>query len=215
MGGFEVGDNPVLTAFIDGLDGSSAFRDSKGTARCGTMFALYEGINPKFENYLLGGIADHKLDQIVLAVKGEGVLLKSGGQIARIGSSGRQSLDNATRIYIDEGVKNYPDFPAHEQGYFYDQIKDSFPTRYLGSSAVYFFDLATGQADLVLEYGRKNNLEHMAGYPLVVESGGVMELLSGEDLGPINYNDYCKINGGYPAVMAASSPKLAQAVRNY
>lgn len=140
-GELTVGDNPLLTAFIDGLDGSSVFRDSKATARCGTMFSLYEGLNPKFENYLLGGITDHILGKTVLAVKGEGTQLLHGNGALPVKASNKKILDHSTKIYIDEGVQNYSDFPHPEQGYFYDPIKRDFNTLYLGSTAVYFLIL--------------------------------------------------------------------------
>lgn len=214
-GELDIGNNPELTAYVDGLDGSSKFRDTKGKARCGTMFALYKGIEPAFEDYLCGGVVDHLLGWIVLAVKGQGVLLATGDGEApfRVEGSAKRALGADTKIYIDEGIRNYPAFLGHEQDYFYDPIKQSFETRYLGSSAVYFFDLATGAADVVLEYGRKNNLEHMTGYPLAVESGGVMEFFAGGALGPTTYKEYCQIEGGYPAIIAASSSELAQAIR--
>ena len=214
-GEFVIGDKPELTAFLDGFDGSSAFRDSKGKARGGTMFALYEGSNPRFQDYLLGGIADHILGKLVVAVKGDGTLLIVGGRTSGARVSSTETLDDATRIDIDEGVQNYPTFPAHAQGYFYDPIKKTFKTRYVGSSAVYFFDLASGKTDVVLEYGRKNNLEHVVAYPLTVESGGVMEFVAGGDLGPTHYSDYCAMDGGYPAIIAAANPRLADTVRQY
>ena len=213
-GEFVIGDKPELTAFLDGFDGSSAFRDSKGKARGGTMFALYEGTDPRFQDYLLGGIVDHILGELVVAVKGAGTLLVAGDKTSTARVSNTKTLDDSTRIDIDEGVQNYPTFPTHVQGYFYDPIKKSFKTRYVGSSAVYFFDLAVGKSDVVLEYGRKNNLEHMVAYPLVIESGGVMEFVKGGDLGLTRYSDYCKMDSGYPAIIAAATSQLVQAVRS-
>jgi fructose-1,6-bisphosphatase/inositol monophosphatase family enzyme len=212
-GEFVIGDKPELTAFLDGFDGSSAFRDSKGKARGGTMFALYEGTDPRFQDYLLGGIVDHILGKLVVAVKGAGTLLVAGDKTSTARVSNTKTLDDSTRIDIDEGVQNYPTFPTHAQGYFYDPIKKSFKTRYVGSSAVYFFDLAAGMTDVVLEYGRKNNLEHMVAYPLIIESGGVMEFVKGGDLGPTHYSDYCAVDNGYPAIIAASTPELAEVVK--
>ena len=210
-----VGDKPALTAFLDGFDGSSVFRDSQGKARGGTMFSLYEGADPRFQDYLLGGIVDHILGKLVVASKGNGTLLMADGKTSTAHVSDTKVLDSSTNIDIDEGVQNYPTFPSHEQGYFYDSIKSAFKTRYVGSSAVYFFDLAVGVTDVVLEYGRKNNLEHMVAYPLIIESGGVMEFVSGGDLGPTHYSDYCAMDGGYPAIIAASSPALADVARRY
>jgi fructose-1,6-bisphosphatase/inositol monophosphatase family enzyme len=214
-GEFVIGNKPELTVFLDGFDGSSAFRDSKREARGGTMFALYEGIDPRFQDYLFGGIADHILGELVIAVKGAGSLLivDDKTSVARVSST--KKLDDSTRIDIDEGVQNYPTFPSHTLGYFYDPIKKNFKTRYVRSSAVYFFDLAVGETDVVLEYGRKNNLEHMAAYPLVAESGGVMEFVAGGGLAPTYYSSYCTMDNGYPAIIAAATPQLAQTVRSY
>lgn len=214
-GEFVIGNEPELTAFLDGFDGSSAFRDSKGEARGGTMFALYEGIDPRFQDYLFSGIVDHILEKLVVAVKGDGALLVAGDKTSAARVSSAKTLDSSTHIDIDEGVKNYPTFPSHAQGYFYEPTKKSFKTRYVGSSAVYFFDLAVGKTDVVLEYGRKNNLEHMVAYPLVVESDGVMEFVAGGGLASTRYSSYCAMDNGYPAIIAAATPQLAQAVRSY
>lgn len=214
-GDFVIGKDPTLTAFIDGFDGSSAFRDSEGTARGGTMFALYRGSDPRFQDYLMGGIVDHILGKSVVAVKGAGTLLVVGDKQSEAHVSSGKVLDTSAQIDIDEGVVNYPGFPAHGKGYFFDPIKKSFKTRYLGSSSVYFFDLVVGETDVVLEYGRKENLEHMVAYPLIMESGGVMEFVAGGDLGPTRYSEYCAMDGGYPAIIAVATPGLAQAIRAY
>lgn len=214
-GEFIIGDKPELTAFLDGFDGSSAFRDSKGKARGGTMFALYEGIDPRFQDYLFGGVVDHILGELIVAAKGGGAFLVAGNKTTVAHVSNVKALDRGTHIDIDEGVKKYPTFPTNAQGYFYDPIKKTFKTRYVGSSAVYFFDLAVGKTDVVLEYGRKNNLEHMVAYLLIVESCGVMEFVAGGDLGPTHYSDYCALDDGYPAVIAAATPQLAEAVRRH
>ena len=133
-GEFVIGDKPELTTFLDGFDGSSAFRDSKGKARGGTMFALYEGINPRFQDYLFGGIADHILGELVIAVKGVGSHLIAGQKTSVAHVSDTKTLDSNTHIDIDEGIQNYPTFPYHSQGYFYDPVKKSFKTGSLQNS---------------------------------------------------------------------------------
>lgn len=42
-----------------------------------------------------------------------------------------------------------------------------------------------------------------------------MEFLDGGDLGPHSYDEYGKMNSGYPAIIAAASAELAQEVRDY
>lgn len=245
-GAFTIGANPAYTLFVDGFDGSSKYRETGGKSRGGPMMAVYLGVNPRFDDYLVAGIADFGLKEIAFAARDEGVKLftkgswhhvyasdeKKLGNTTRIyidegvriydpsfnwpvKSAENMTLDDKTRIYIDEGVKNYTTFPHHAKGYFYDPIKEQFETQYLGSSAVYFFDVATGRADLDLEYGRKENLEHWTGYPLIHESGGIMEYVSGGSVGPTRYRDYLQLNDGYPAVIIAATKELASAARAF
>lgn len=208
--------------------------------------AVYLGINPRFDDYLVGGIADFQLGQIIVGARGEGVNVYTSGSKQRVQASGattlsdktriyidegvgiydpcffwpvkssdEKTLDDKTRIYIDEGIQNYKTFPFHTKGYFYAPIKAKFDTQYLGSSAVYFFDLATGRADLDLEYGRKEGLEHWTGYPLVKEAGAIMEYLSGGSVSPTRYREYLQLNDGYPAVIIAATKELASAARAF
>jgi len=245
-GSFVIGDSPAYTLFVDGFDGSSKYKQTGGASRGGTMMAIYLGVNPRFDDYLVGGIADFQLGQIIVGAKGEGVTLYTSGSKQRVQASGAKALsdktriyidegvgiydpcffwpvkssdemtlDDKTRIYIDEGIQNYKTFPYHKKGYFYDPIKAQFETQDLGSSAVYFFDLATGRADLDLEYGRKECLEHWTGYPLISESGGIMEYVSGGSVGPTRYRDYLLLNDGYPAVIIAATKELGTAVRAF
>ncbi len=245
-GEFTIGDSPAYTLFVDGFDGSSKYKQTGGTSRGGPMMAVYLGVNPRFDDYIVAGIADFRLKEIVFAVRDQGVKLFTKGSwhhvyasdetkldtVTRINidegvgiydpsfswpikASGNTTIDDETRIYIDEGVQNYPTFPHHSKGYFYNPIKDKFQTQYLGSSAVYFFDIASGRADLDLEYGRKENLEHWSGYPLIKEAGGIMEYLSGGSVGPTRYRDYLKLNSGYPAVIIAATKELAVATRAF
>lgn len=214
-GEFTIGTSPAYTLFVDGFDGSSKYKETGGKSRGGPMMAVYLGINPRFDDYLVAGIADFGLKEIAFAARGEGVKLFTKGSWHHVYASDEKKLGSTTRIYIDEGVKNYTTFPHHTKGYFYDPIKERFETQYLGSSAVYFFDVATGRADLDLEYGRKENLEHWAGYPLIKESGGIMEYVSGGSVGPTRYRDYLQLNQGYPAVIIAATKELGNAARAF
>lgn len=245
-GEFTIGANPAYTLFVDGFDGSSKYKQTGGKSRGGPMMAVYLGLNPRFDDYLVAGIADFGLKEIVFADRGEGVKLFTKGSWHHIyapkgnmpnnttpiyadegvsmydpsfnwmvTSSKRETLDDKTRIYIDEGVQNFSTFPYHANGYFYDPIKERFDTQYLGSSAVYFFDVATGRADLDLEYGRKECLEHWTGYPLIKEAGASMEFLSGGMVGPTRYRDYLTLNHGYPAIIIAATPELANEARAF
>ena len=215
-GKFEIGTGEDYLVIIDGLDGSSAFKDSNGKARCGTMFAIYEGTKPNFEDYLFAGVLEHTTSRLVYAGKNQGVKLvdlTTNNEELREASTSTELTAN-TRIYIDEGIQNYSEFAGHDN-YFYQPIKDNFTTKYLGSSAVYILDLAIGEAELILEYGRKDCLEHAVSYPLVVEAGGVMQFLDGTNLAKLSYDDYVQIDSGFPAVVMACTQQMADSVRKY
>ena len=214
-GRFTIGSNPRYTLFIDGFDGSSRYRDTGGKSRGGPMVALYEGLNPCFSDYIVAGIVDLQTNEMLIATKDTGVALYKDGEVRQVGASRVRTLSEETRIYIDEGIQNFPTFPDHKKGYFYEPIKHGFSTQYLGSSAVYFFDVASGRADLDLEYGRKENLEHWTGYGLIKEAGGVFEFVSGGSVATTRYQDYLRLNYGHPAVIIAATSELADEVRNF
>ena len=220
----DIGDESDFEFFgvLDGVDGSTAYKEDPH-ARCGTMFAIFEGPDPKFEDYLVSGIVDHYSGSVLLGAKGKGVIRRgivenpnsfSESEVTR---SNQITLLNQLRTgYIDEGFEfNTEAFAA---------VKREAPSKsiqYLRSSAAYYYDFAAGRAQLVLECTRqpvKDSLEIAVAYPLVHESGGVMVGPAGRDIGPQKVLEFGQ-EGHVPVISACTmdlaSSTLARVPRDY
>lgn len=174
-------DNPHFFGVLDGLDGSGVYKEQRGIGRYGTMFAIFDGVDPCYENYLAGGIMEHSTGRMSVFSKGGGgtVIDMRSGKTTPLKSSEKETLDKQTKIYIDE-------YFEINRKTFSEKLK-GFHTCYLKSSAVYCADMAAGVADLTLECTRKGNLEIAVAYGLIKETGGIMTDLAGEDIGNQKY----------------------------
>lgn len=189
---------PRLLAVIDGLDGSSLYKKERGIGNYGTMFALYENNNPRYDEYLAAGIMLHSAARLLLAVKGAGVRsidVQSGD-----GASVTASTDNLTPdalIYTDDDASVTPDNVLYP--YFQTNLKTwaeplraaGFTTQRTGSSAGYYADLALGKALVVGEATRKGNLELATAYAIVREAGGkILDAKTWADIGDKHFLTY-------------------------
>jgi 3'-phosphoadenosine 5'-phosphosulfate (PAPS) 3'-phosphatase len=118
----------------------------------------------------------------------------------RIETSQTQKLTKQTKLYIDE-------YFAYNRDTFSRPLAE-YNTKYVGSSAQYYTDLAEGLADGVLECARKGNLEIAVAYGLIKEAGGVMVDISGEDLGDKKYLAFAQDE--HRGVISAATEQLAQ-----
>jgi len=185
-GQVDIGEHPRYVGILDGLDGSSAYKKERGRARYGTMFGIFNGLDPKYRDYVASGIMEQPTQRLFFARKGRGAFVATGNIHTPIHSSGRTHLDTETRIYIDEYFKI-------NRETFSDKLRtvrlkpEAFSSE---SSAVYYADVACGAADLALECTRKNNLEIAVAYGLEREAGAVMVDLEGVDIGDKKYLEF-------------------------
>ncbi len=177
-----IGENPKFLAVMDGLDGSSNYKESKERGRYGTMLGFFSNINPNYEDYIFSGIMEHATGKMFFASKGEGSFVAQKDKIIPIRTSEVKDLDKKTRIFIDE----YWEFNKKK----FSQKLQGFNTNYLGASCAYYIDLACGKADLVLECTRKGNLEVAISYGLEREAGAVIVDSEGKDLGKRKYLEF-------------------------
>ncbi len=196
----EIGSNPIYLGILDGLDGSSVYKRQRDEGRYGTMLGIFSNPNPRYDNYLFSGVMEHPTRRLFYAIKGKGSFVIIDGKSEGIHCSNTKNLNKKTRIYIDE----YFDFNKKT---FSEKLK-GFNTTYYGASCVYYVDLASGNADLVLECTRKNNLEIAIAYGLVTESGGVMVTSEGLSFGPKKYLKFGQDR--YIPVISASTKELAE-----
>ncbi len=194
-----IGNNPEYLGILDGLDGSSVYKKSRGKGRYGTMFAIFSGLDPKYSNYLFSGAMEHSTGRLFYAMKKYGAFVIEDAIQTPIYTSGQKKISKSSKIYIDEY------FDINRKTFLSKLL--NYNTSYLGSSCTYYVDLASGKADLVLECTRKNNLEIAVAYGLITEAGGAMMSIDKTKLGQMKYNTFgqhCHI-----PVVTASTKQLA------
>lgn len=193
-------EDPTYLGILDGLDGSGVYKKERGKGRYGTMFGIFSNLNPRYDDYLFSGIMEHSTERLFFASKGKGSFIILNGKIKLIHCSDNLKLNKKTRIYIDEYFNiNKKTFSKKLQ---------EFNTLYLGSSAVYYADLASGNADLVLECTRKGNLEIAVAYGLETEAGGTMVTLDRISLGEKRYLEFGQER--HIPIISASTKQLAE-----
>jgi fructose-1,6-bisphosphatase/inositol monophosphatase family enzyme len=201
-GQVDITENPQYLGILDGLDGSSVYKKERGRARYGTMFGIFDTTDPKYQDYLVSGIAEHLTKRIYIAQRNGGAFIIEGNKRTPIHSSGKTTLDSSTQIYVDE-------FFEINKKTFSEKLK-GFKTSCSGSSSVYYADVAEGAADMALECTRKNNLEIAVAYGLETEACAVMVGLDGLSIADKKYLEFGQ-SEQLPIVTAAT-PELAQSL---
>lgn len=199
-------ENPIYLGIFDGLDGTNrykAFVEGDKRARYGTMFAIFQGLSPNYEDYIVSTIMEHSTDRLFASSKKRGAFFLdlNSDSSHPIKVSGKKEFDKDTRILIDnyEEAKHF-DFIMR---ILVNRLPKGFDFRCLRSSAAHYVDLASGKADLVLECTRKENLEIAVAYGLIKEAGGTMITLEGEGLGEEKYLEFGQDR--YTPVISAAS----------
>ena len=204
-----IGNTPQFLGVLDGLDGTNPYRNELG--RYGTMFAIYEGVDPTYDDYLACGIVDHVQGEIYLTNKGQGTFAQNlkTGESRKITASEKIELKAEVKICID----GYP-FPGSPNLEYVNKLEEFKPfvgtPANSGASAVYYMDLSSGRADLVIECTRKKNLEIAVAYGLVKEAGGVMVDEKGKSIGSQKYFDFGQKPDEHILVITAATIELVQ-----
>ena len=185
-GQVDITENPRYLGILDGLDGSNVYKKERGRARYGTMFGIFDTVNPSYQDYLTSGIMEHPTKRLFVALKNGGAFVIEGDKRTPIHSSGRTQLGPDTQIYIDEYFEINRNTFSNRLQSFKPKSRDFSA----GSSAVHYADVASGTADLALECTRKNNLEIAIAYGLETEAGAVMVDLDGVTIGDKKYLEF-------------------------
>lgn len=183
-GTINVGSKADYLVIMDGLDGSGVYKKARNKGRYATMFGIFDGSNPKYQDYLVCGIAEHRSKKIYLATRDKGARIIEKNVSKSIYSSKEKTISAETQIRVDDF------FPLNTKVFSEPLKKHGYEHEYNGSSAIYYADVSSGQADLALECTRKNNLEIAIAYGLIHEAGGIMVNINGEDLGPKLYREF-------------------------
>ncbi len=210
-----IGSNPTMTAYMDGCDGSGTMVTDFAHGPYGTMFAIFDGTNPCYDDYLAAGVMHHTIGTMFHCGRGTGVTqwsIPNGGcnseHVVRVSKAQKLSAA-AGKTYFDMH------WPTCQKAF------DSKVLEFMGSkcrlcSCVYYTDLARGVANLVGECARgtvKPTLEPAIAYGLVKEAGGVMVDMNSNSLGSWQYG--VSDQDGSQLIISAATQQLAQAFIGY
>lgn len=96
--------NPKYRGVLDGIDGTNAYK--LGTGPYGTMFAILEGVNPRYQDYLVAGILEYPSGRLLLATRGRGSFLYSADSAQKVSTSGQLHLStDQSKVYVDGGIE--------------------------------------------------------------------------------------------------------------
>ncbi len=186
---------PEFTAVLDGIDGTALYKKERGVGKYATLFSIFNGLDPVYNDYLVCGLMQHSTGRLFLGIKGQGAFAISDKEIIPIKTSGNVDFNKQTKIHIDEAWEtNRKTFSAPLSG---------FNTESKRASSLYYADVAEGLADFALECTRKGNLEIAANYGLIKEAGGVIVDLFGQDIGGRKYLEF-GINEQIPVITAST-----------
>lgn len=207
-GAVKITENPQYLGVLDGIDGSHLYKSEWNQGRYGTMFGLYNGTNPTYNDYIFGGVMEHATKRLFYGIQGEGAFIKHFGteKDERIHASKADSLTKSTRIHIDQYWDiNNEVFTKKLEGYNVMEYKRC--------SSYHYTDIAMNEADLTLECTRKGSLEIAAAYPIVMEAGGVMVSINGKRLADKQYLEFGQDT--HLPVITAATQKLADAAVDF
>lgn len=177
-GDFIQGDGePQFLLMLDGLDGSGVYVSTHRTGEYGTMFALFYGADPCFEDFVCSFVVQHALARVCSAYRFcETRWYEQGKGIQNLRTNGHTRLRPDSRIRVDE-------YFEVNRNTFSKKLSPQFSIEYTKCSAQSYVDVAIGKADAALECTRKGNLEIAVAYPLIRAAGGVIVDLDGNDIG--------------------------------
>lgn len=219
-GKLTVGDHlPSMLAVMDGLDGSSLYKKARGEGNYGSMFAIFESTDPRYNDYLAAGIMLHATAQLLVATRGQGVKqvdLRTG--LARSAKTSDAALTHEALIYTDDDAtvpkENvlYPYFQTNLKVLAEPLRKVGYTTSRTGASAGYYASLAMGEALAVGEATRKGNLELAAAYALVKEAGGsIVDVKTWQDIGDQKFTEYGQ--SSHEPFLAVANPAVLETMQ--
>ena len=196
----EVGDRPpIYLGILDGIDGSRVYQKERGTGRYTTIFSIFSNVDPVYDDYLVSGAIEHSTRRIFLACKNYGNFVVSNKEQSPIYPCAPLPFSINTKILIDESF-------AGNVEMFTNKLR-GFNTAGLECASIAYIDLILGNAGLVLECTRKNNLEIGFAYGLITEAGGGLVDLNDNSIGNKKFLEYGQQQQLFS--VAAISPGMA------
>lgn len=222
----KLSDNPKYLVVIDGFDGSSGLAKNN-KARGGTMLAIADKLNPRYEDFIFGGITDFSTKRIIYAVKGKGaIVVNEKLEVTELENLPLKHFNPDIRAHMDdpkywgeydEGITSQLDSIAKvTRENFTNKLEGKVKLSGLMSSGAMCMDLVMGEVDAVCGVSAKGVFEQPAEYPILRELGGTIVDYSGKDIGRNYWLKDRKMHKNNPAPsLRASSPGLAKEMINY
>lgn len=195
----------TLFAVFDGLDGSVNYL-KKGEFGYGTMVAVADNENPKYQDFFVAGLAMMEEGKIVLAIKDDGVYLYD------IANDEFKKLDKFRLTGRDPVNEAFADDKTLANKYFPEELKayGDKPWIMTGSSAWSIYSICTGKKfNALIEVTRKKNLEQPIIYLLIAELGGVMVDKTGSSIGSKVFKEWGQERDGEEYLISSKSLSVA------
>lgn len=184
--GEELGDGEVGTgektifAVFDGLDGSGNYLNESKFGY-GTMIAISENDNPKYNDFIVAGLAMMEEEKIVIAVKNKGVYVYD------VQSKQFIQINNFNKTY------EFDDYKILANKYFPEELNAYGNKSWImtGSTAWSIYSICTGDKyNGLIEVTRKGNLEQPILYLMITTLGGIMIDKEGQSIGNYDFKTW-------------------------
>ncbi len=171
-----LGEKPEQADFLfvlDGIDGTNRYVEDEES---GTILGVFAGSDPKYQDYVAGGLREHKNKIVYLGSRNKGAWRINEAERTPLHTSSKTSLDENCLVYADLLYDEY-----YKKDVVTSKVKNlPCPVECLKASAIHYARLAEGKAEAVVECTRKNTLEIAGLFALVAEAGGVMVDINGQ-----------------------------------
>ena len=175
---------PELTVVLDGLDGSNVFKQARGSGRYCTMLGMLRGVNPRYEDYICGGIIQHSPEKLLLTgVRGGGVTV-TGSAEPTTAAANSGGVGGAGHLRL----ASYP-VALQAFGLSPEQLA-AHELQLVTSLGISFLDVVKGEVDLLLDCTHKNNLEQVIAFGLIREAGGDIRTKDGASIARQYYHSF-------------------------
>lgn len=209
----EEGSGEKYFAVLDGLDGSENYL-KPNTWSYGTMFAIANGDNPRYQDFEVASIGFPEEEWVLIAAKGSGVCIYD------YRNNTLNKLKPFGLIKYDE-KKILSDNHFNEAKEMLGDMQSVWPRT--GSNAASILTITIGGQIDDLQYPemnkswqgladvtRKGNLEQPAIYLILKELGGVMVDKNGKDIGKNHFKDWGQKEK--TPIISAKSPEIANEI---
>lgn len=212
----EIGSKPSrYLGVLDGIDGTAVYKEQFGKGRYATLFGIFKGENPTYDDWLFSGVMAHASGELLYAIKGQeaSVLNLTDGTTHPLSRIDTASPDDSKwkKLVASTELDSY--LKMTMIGDMLKKLPSDFDIRGdLFSAVACYLDVLRGERAGFIDGTRKLNLEMAATHGLVRSLGGVTMTLDGHEIGDQEYLILGQGKNHIPVITAASEPFAHQLV---